>query len=72
MDIARHAGLIPQPAHVVPASALVSAGKAILPRHLALGVPGWVVQELMEGESKILRATAAHYVARAQVFLVAS
>ena len=54
---------------LVGAGAVVPEGKHIPPRHLALGVPARVVRELTEEEIARLRASAAHYVARAQTFL---
>ena len=53
---------------LVGAGALVTEGQEIPPRHLALGVPAKVVRELTDQEVERLRASAAHYVARAQLF----
>ena len=56
---------------MVGAGAVVPPGMVIPPRHLALGVPARVMRELTAEEVERLRAAAAHYVARAQAFLVA-
>jgi len=57
---------------LVGAGALVLEGMIIPPRHLALGVPARVVRELTDEEMERSRTFAAHYVARARAFLVAS
>jgi len=54
---------------MVGAGAVVTEGQAIPPRHLALGVPAKVIRELTDDEVQRLRATAAHYVSRAKLFL---
>lgn len=55
---------------LVGAGAVVPEGKSIPPRHLALGVPARVVRELTAEEIRGLHASAAHYVSRAQAFLI--
>jgi len=56
----------------VGAGTLVPKGMIIPSRHLALGTPARVVRELADEEIEHTRTIAAHYVARAQVFLTAS
>ena len=53
---------------LVGAGAVVTPGMVVPPRCLALGVPARVVRELQVEEIERLRASAAHYVARARAF----
>lgn len=53
---------------LIGAGALVGEGKVIPPRSLVLGVPGKVVRELTSAEIAGLKASAAHYVAKAGEF----
>ena len=56
---------------LVGAGALVPEGMVIPPRHLALGTPARVVRRLTDEEIERLHTIVAHYIARAQAFLVA-
>lgn len=53
---------------LVGAGAVVTEGQVIPPRHMALGIPARVVRELTAEEIERMRAAAAHYVERADLF----
>lgn len=53
---------------LIGAGALVTEGKIVPPRSLVLGQPGKVVRELTSEEINSLKASAAHYAAKAQEF----